>query len=80
MVTKQMAAINHYMTPELMSNFIQYETDKGASENMTRRFSAKQRKILDEYGGKNKTVFFILSHLYGIIREIKKHDRLEVGT
>lgn len=47
---------------------------------MTSRFSAKQRKILDECGEKNKTVFFILSHLYGIIEEIKKHDRLEVGT
>lgn len=51
---------------------------------MTRRFSAKQRKILDEYGEKirrkNKAVFFILSHLYGIIEEIKKHDRLEVDT
>ena len=47
---------------------------------MTSRFSAKQRKILDEYGGKNKPVFFILSHLYGIIEEMKKHDRMEAGT
>ena len=44
---------------------------------MTRRFSAKQRKILDEYGEKNKTVFFILSHLYGIIKEIEKHDNTD---
>lgn len=41
---------------------------------MTRRFDTKQRKILDEYGEKNQPLFYILSQMYGIIEEMKKHD------
>ena len=47
MITKEMAAVSHCMTPELMSAFIQHETDNGASKNMIRRFKGTLKVIYD---------------------------------
>ena len=47
MVTKQMAAISHCMTQEIMDAFIKSEMDKGASENMIRRFKGTLRVIYE---------------------------------
>lgn len=47
MITKQMAAISHRMTQESMSAFVQHEADKGASENMIRRFKGTLKVMYD---------------------------------
>ena len=47
MVTKQMAAISHCMTQQTMAAFIQNEIDKGASENMVRRFKGTLKVIYE---------------------------------
>ena len=38
MAKKKISGIGHCMTPESVNAFLRYETDKGASENMLRRF------------------------------------------
>ena len=47
MVTKQMAKVSHCMTQETMEAFIQNEMNKGASENMIRRFKGTLKAICD---------------------------------
>ena len=47
MITKQMAAISHRMTQKSMSAFVQHEADKGASENMIRRFKGTLKVMYD---------------------------------
>ena len=47
MVTKQMAAISHCMTQDTMEAFIKNEMDKGASENMVRRFKGTLKAIYE---------------------------------
>ena len=47
MITKQMAQIRHCMTPETMDAFIQSEMNKGASENMIRRYKGTLKVIGD---------------------------------
>lgn len=42
-----LAEIRHHMTPETMSDFIQSETEKGASDNMIRRFKGTLKVIYD---------------------------------
>ena len=47
MITKQMAAISHCMTQDTMEAFIKNEMDKGASENMVRRFKGTLKVIYE---------------------------------
>lgn len=47
MVTKQIASISHCMTQETMDAFIQSEMNKGASENMIRRFKGTLKVVYD---------------------------------
>ena len=55
MITREIAAISHRMTPELMSAFVQYETDKGASKNMIMRFKGAV-KVLYDYLPEDKCI------------------------
>lgn len=47
MATKQSAAVSHCMTQKTMDTFIQSELDKGASENMIRRFRGTLKVIYE---------------------------------
>ncbi len=47
MVTKEIAVISHCITQETMDAFIRYEADKGASDNMLRRFKGTLKVIYD---------------------------------
>ena len=55
MITKEIAAVSHCMTPELMEAFVQYETDKGASKNMIMRFKCAV-KVLYDYLPEDKCI------------------------
>ena len=55
MITKQMAAISHRMTQESMAAFVQHEADKGASENMIRRFKGT-RKVMYNFLPEDKCI------------------------
>lgn len=47
MVTKEIAEISHCITQDTIDAFIQHEADKGASENMIRRFKGTLRAICE---------------------------------
>lgn len=47
MATKQLATVSHCMTQKAMDTFIQSELDKGASENMIRRFRGTLKVIYE---------------------------------
>ena len=47
MITKQMAQVRHCITQESIDAFIQWEKNKGASENMIRRFKGTLKVIGD---------------------------------
>lgn len=55
MITKEIAAVSHCMTPELMEAFVQYETGKGASKNMIMRFKGAV-KVLYDYLPEDKSI------------------------
>ena len=55
MITKEIAAVSHCMTPELMDAFVQHETDKGASKNMIMRFKGAV-KVLYDYLPEDKCI------------------------
>ena len=55
MITKEIAAVSHRMTPELMDAFVKHETDKGASKNMIMRFKGAV-KILYDYLPEDKCI------------------------
>ena len=47
MVTKEIAAISYRITQDTIDAFLQYETAKGASENLIRRLKAALKAIID---------------------------------
>lgn len=49
MVKNDVAAISHCITQETIDAFIQHETEKGASENMIRRFKGTLKVICDYF-------------------------------
>ena len=55
MITKEMAAVRHRMTPKLMDAFVRHEADNGASKNMIMRFKGAV-KVLYDYLPKDKLV------------------------
>ena len=47
MVTNEIAQISHCVTQDTIDAFIQHETEKGASENMIRRFKGTLKVLCD---------------------------------
>ena len=47
MVTKEMAAVSHCMTQDVMDAFVQHEANKGASKNMIMRYKGAVKVLYD---------------------------------